>query len=240
MGRTWVLDPEQNKKQNFQVGLGLKLPTGNFREKGVYSDFTGSPASRTSKPVPLTIMPGDGGLGILVEGLAYRVLNFPIKRSQVFAYGNYLLTPRNTTNVASQVFTSGDPSFILNPVVLAAGANVNTTPDTYSIRAGYVFPIPRVKEPLLQGLRLTAGYRFDGSPRRDLIGGSRGYRQPGFFMAFEPGLFYQYKRHLVSLTCPISFLRNAEADSAQKRGAPYPRTTAFAPASINLRYIYNF
>lgn len=239
MSRTWVLDPEQHKKQNFLVGLGLKLPTGNFHERGVYSDFTGLPSHRSLKPIPLTIMPGDGGVDVLLEGLAYRAVNKPIKKAQVFAYGNYLITPRNTTGVSSQVSTSSQPLFIFNPAVLSAGANVNTTPDTYSVRAGYVFPIPRAA-PRFQGLKLMAGYRFEGSPRHDLIGGSKGFRQPGLFMAFEPGMFYQYKRHLFTLTCPISFLRDAQADIAQQHGSPDPRTTAFTPASLNVRYTYTF
>ncbi|CAN5187987.1 hypothetical protein BH10CYA1_BH10CYA1_41270 [soil metagenome] len=240
MSRTWLLDPEQHKKQNLLMGLGVKLPTGNFHEQAQYANFTGLPSTRSNKPVPLTIMPGDGGVDVLVELLGYRSVNFPIRRSQLFGYGNYLITPRNTTHVSSQVLTSGDPALIFNPAVLSTGANVNTTPDTYSIRGGYVFPIASKDSRYFRGIRLMAGYRFDGSPRRDLIGGSKGFRQPGYFMAFEPGMFYTYKRHLLTATCPISFVRNAQSDLAQLHGSPDPRTTAFSPASLNLRYTYTF
>src|SRR5438874_1417089 len=79
-------------------GLGLKLPTGNFHERAQYANFTGNPLTRSNKPIPLTIMPGDGGVDVLVELLGYRSVNYPIKRSQVFGYGNYLITPRSSTH----------------------------------------------------------------------------------------------------------------------------------------------
>ncbi|HEY9756813.1 MAG TPA: hypothetical protein V6C97_16730 [Oculatellaceae cyanobacterium] len=239
MGRTWLLDPEQHKKQNFLLGTGIKFPTGNFHEQGVYSDFTGNPATKTLKPIPLTIMPGDGGVDVLLEILGYRAVNFPVKSSQFFLYGNYLITPGTTTHVSSQVLTSGNPAFIFNPAVLSTGSNVNSIPDVYSIRSGYIFPVPKA-EGWLKGMRLQLGYRFDGSPRRDLIGSDRGFKQPGFFMAVEPGIFYQYKQHLLTLTAPISFIRDAQPDLAQHYGSPDPRTTAFTPASLNLRYIVVF
>jgi hypothetical protein len=238
MARTWVLNPEKNTKQNFQVGLGLKLPTGNFREQAVFADGTG--LVRTKKVIPITIMPGDGGVDVLAELLGYRAVNFPVKHSQIFGYCNYLITPRNMNNVPSQVATSGNPALILNPAAVRSGALVNTVADTYAVRLGYVFPIPGVKTGYLKGLRLMLAYRWEGSPQRDFIGGSGGFRQPGFYMAVEPGLFYFYKNHLLTLSCPISFVRDAEADVAQQRGSPDPRTTAFSPASLNFRYTYLF
>lgn len=236
VGRSWVLDPERKIKGNVMLGTGLKFPTGNFRQQGTYADSTGT--IRTRKAIPLTIMPGDGGLGILFEGLAYRQVNFPLRSSTLFAYGNYMVTPRNTTNTPSQVQTTLNPIFLVNPA--SQTAFLNTVPDTFSVRTGYLFGVPKAKSRWLKGLNFQIGYRFEGSPVRDLFGRSDGFRQPGYFMAVEPGIFYKYKRHLVSCTVPISFLRVAQADIAQKNGSPDDRTTAFSPASVNLRYTYAY
>lgn len=238
MARTWIRDPEVHRKQNFLVGLGVKLPTGNFHETAVYGNYAG--LDRMRKPIPIAIMPGDGGVDILGEILGYRSVNFPVRKSQVFAYANYLVTPRDTTGVSSIIATEQNTAFV-NPANVRAGALVNTVPDSYAIRSGYIFPIPHTeKNSWLKGLQCLIGYRFEGSPRHDLIGGSQGYRKPGYFMAIEPGIFYRNKYGLLTVSGPISFLKNAYADIAQQHGSGDPRTTTFTQAALNLRYTYYF
>lgn len=237
IARSWLLKPKEHPKGNILLGAGLRFPTGNFREKATYSDFTGRNIAALT--VPLTIMPGDGGLDVILEALAYRAVKVPCKGTIAFAQANYLIAPRGTNGVPSQVATSGNPEWFLNPAVLRNDANYNTVPDAYSIRTGIIGPV-LPKRKWANGLQWQLAYRWDGSPQHDLFGSSKGFRQPGYFMAAEPGLFYQRKKHLWQLSVPISFLRVALPDLAQKQGSPDPRTTAFAPASVSLRYTYNF
>ena len=72
----WFLDPATNKKGNIQGGLGLKIPTGDYR----YQDyFYRKDDSTVFAPVDQAIQLGDGGTGITAElnafysftGLAY-------------------------------------------------------------------------------------------------------------------------------------------------------------------------
>lgn len=235
IGRTWVLDPENARKGNILVGLGLKLPTGNYRGNNYWTG--GGPGVYTNKPAPLTILIGDGGVDVLVEVLAFRVLRYPVRNTNAFAVASYLITPRETTGIPSQNLLVGPP---ISTSPLTQNSLVNTVPDVYSIRGGLIVPCPLRESKWLRPLSGLIGYRWEGSPQVDFIGGSNGFRQPGFFMAVELGLFYQYKRHLLQASCPISFLRYASFDSAEKKGSPAPRTTAFSPASLNLRYTYFF
>jgi hypothetical protein len=234
--RTWLLDPERVKRGNVLVGVGLKLPTGNYRGGNTWTG--GGPGLWNNKPAPLTIMVGDGGVDVLAEVLAYRIVKYPVRRTNVFAVGSYLFTPRGTTGIPSQNLLAGPP---ISTSPFTQNSLVNTVPDVYSLRAGMIVPSPFKDNKYLRPLSGLIAYRWDGSPQRDFIGNSNGFRQPGFFMAVELGLFYQNKRHLVQAMTPISFVRYASFDSGGERpGSPAPRTTAFTPASLALRYTYFF
>jgi len=236
MERTWLFNPDNVKRGNVLLGLGLKLPTGNYRGGNTWTG--GGPGVWNNKPAPLTILIGDGGVDVLAEILAYRIVKYPVRRTNLFAVGSYQFAPRGTTGVPSQNLLLGPP---ISTSPLARNSLVNSVPDVYSLRAGMIVPSPFKNNKYLSPLSGLVAYRWDGSPQKDLIGNSNGFRQPGFFMAVELGLFYQHKRHLVQATSPISFVRYASFDSGGERpGSPAPRTTAFSPASLNLRYTYFF
>src|SRR5690606_25804223 len=58
----WMLDPSTNKKGNIQLGLGIKLPTGDYD----YKDFwynVGPNGERELRTVDQSIQLGDGGTG---------------------------------------------------------------------------------------------------------------------------------------------------------------------------------
>lgn len=236
MERTWLFDPDKVKRGNVLLGVGLKLPTGNYRGGNRWTG--GGPGLWNNKPAPLTIMIGDGGVDVLAEILAYRVVKYPVRRTNLFATGSYLITPRGTTGIPSQNFLIGPP---ISTSPLTQNSLVNTVPDIYSLRAGMIVPSPFKDNKYLNPFSGLVAYRWDGSPQRDFIGNSNGFRQPGFFMAVELGLFYQKNRHLLQASSPISFLRYASFDSGgEKQGSPAERTTAFSPASLNVRYTYFF
>ena len=52
------------------------------------------------------------------------------------------------------------------------------------------------------------GGRIEGVPVRDVIGGSDGFRRPGYAISVEPGVAYWAGRHLISLAVPIALYRN--------------------------------
>jgi len=236
MERTWLFDPENVKRGNVLFGLGLKLPTGNYRGGNTWTG--GAPGVWNNKPAPMTILIGDGGVDVLAEILAYRIVKWPVRKTNVFAVGSYLISPRGTTGIPSQNLLLGPP---ISTTPFTQNSLVNTVPDVYSLRAGMIVPSPFKENKYLRPLSGLIAYRWDGSPQKDFIGNSNGFRQPGFFMAVELGLFYQHKRHLLQASSPISFLRYASFNSGgEKPGSPAPRTTAFSPASLNLRYTYFF
>ncbi|HKC36313.1 MAG TPA: hypothetical protein VKB95_09640, partial [Chitinophagaceae bacterium] len=60
----WMFDPKTSHKGNIQLGLGIKLPTGNYN----YMDYFYKKAdSSVLGPVDQSIQPGDGGTGITFE-----------------------------------------------------------------------------------------------------------------------------------------------------------------------------
>ncbi len=60
----WIIDPAKHTKWNVQAGLGLKLPTGDYR----YQDyFVKNDSVKVLGPVDQSIQLGDGGTGITAE-----------------------------------------------------------------------------------------------------------------------------------------------------------------------------
>ena len=94
-GYKWLFDVTEVHKGNIQVGLGLKLPTGDYR----YQDFFYETAGKVSAPVNPTIQLGDGGLGITTEVNAFYTLN---KLISLYANAFYLLSPRDINGTSSR------------------------------------------------------------------------------------------------------------------------------------------
>src|SRR5262249_51649965 len=60
----WLLLPSVSQKWNLQLGLGLKLPTGDYK----YQDyFHRNDTTKVLAPVNPSIQLGDGGTGIIAE-----------------------------------------------------------------------------------------------------------------------------------------------------------------------------
>jgi hypothetical protein len=78
----WIFDPAKARKANVQVGLGLKLATGDYR----YTDrfYTATAGTTVIGPVDQSIQLGDGGTGITTEINAYYNLS-----RNVNLYGNF-------------------------------------------------------------------------------------------------------------------------------------------------------
>lgn len=184
----WLLDPEKMPKGNIQVGLGIKLPTGN---DNVQDYFKTSDSTKTFGPVDQSIQLGDGGTGITLEINTF--YNFSPK---VGLYGNfyYLSNPVNQNGISNAHGATPSATSIAN------GSNVMSCPDQYMARVGVNLQFNR--------LFVSAGVRDDCLPVHDLIGGSDGFRRPGYIISGEPGLTYVFSRVSLYTYVPIAIVRD--------------------------------
>lgn len=215
----WLWNPKKMPRGNVQVGLGIKLPTGDYK----YQDyFHTSDSTKVLGPVDQSIQLGDGGTGITAEINAY--YNFsPV----VGVYGNfyYLANPREQNGVSTA--RGGTPS----ASAVANGSDVMSVPDQYMIRAGVSFHVHRWS--------FTAGVRDECLPVRDLIGGSNGFRRPGYIISAEPGVTYTFKKVTAYATVPVALVRNRTQSvpdkiTTQLTGVYRQGDAAFADCVINV------
>src|SRR5581483_9535551 len=61
-----------------------------------------------------------------------------------------------------------------------------------------------------------AGVRDECLPSKDIIGGSMGFRRPGYIISVEPGVNYQLKKATVYAYVPIAVVRNRTQSVADK------------------------
>lgn len=191
-GRLWVLPTDKFKSGNFQVGLGVKMPTGNAGYRDVYVDNTGN--NPKERFVDQSVQPGDGGWGMLMEVSGFK----RVKTVTLFGSCAYLANPRDRNDT-----TAGNVnrSPLANPST-AADTSFNSVPDQFLARVGGAVPIGQT------GMAASLTYRAEGMPRYDLIGASHGFRRPGVEMFIEPGFSYAKGGQVVSFQIPIAFYRN--------------------------------
>jgi hypothetical protein len=184
----WLLDPAVNKKGNIQAGLGLKLPTGDFR----YQDyFTRNDSTKVLAPVDQAIQLGDGGTGITAELSGFYSFNRTIN---IFVHGYYLVNPREQNGVSNLKGRNPTPLEINN------NTTVMSVPDQYSFRAGANLQFQKIV--------LTASLRYEKLPVKDLIGGHKGFRRAAAITSVEPGITYKMKKTLAFVNIGVPFKRN--------------------------------
>src|SRR5678809_1455403 len=180
----WMFDPKTSHKGNLQVGLGLKLPTGSYN----YMDyFYKTPDSSVLGPVDQSIQPGDGGTGVTFELNGF--YNFS---HRVGFYGNafYLINPREVNGTST---TRGGSA---SATAKKYNTDVMSVPDLYMVRGGIAYMVNR--------FTLSGGVRMEGLPSTDLIGGSRGFRRPGYIISAEPSITYVAKKISFNLGVPVA------------------------------------
>jgi hypothetical protein len=75
--------------------------------------------------------------------------------------------------------------------------------DEYLLESGFAHPLPKVR-----GLTFTVGPRMEGVPAEDLIGGSLGFRRPGYAISIEPGVQYVHGRTILTASVGKAIYRN--------------------------------
>lgn len=182
----WLFDVSQSHRGNVQLGVGLKLPTGDYS----YEDFFHKATGTVSAPVNPTIQLGDGGTGFTVELNSFYTLS-----RQFSLYGNvfYLFNPRDQNGVSN---TNGT---VPSGPAIEAGANINSVPDAFTARLGGNFSH--------KNFVLWGGFRMEGQPVRDVIGESNGQRRAGMIISAEPGFNYSMRKATLYVFVPVPIYR---------------------------------
>ena len=222
----WLLDPVKNRKGNIQLGLGIKLPTGDYKYQDRF--YTATPGVTVIGPVDQSIQLGDGGTGFTVEMNTFYNLSH-----KVSLYGNfyYLINPREQNGVSTA--RGGTAS----TATVSYGSDVMSVPDQFMIRAGANFTFNK--------FTFSAGVREERLPVHDLIGGSNGFRRPGYIISAEPGISYAFKKMNIYAFVPIAVKRNRTQSMPDKirtdlTGVYAQGDAAFADYTINIGFSCRF
>lgn len=214
----WLLNPEHSMKGNIQLGLGLKLPTGDYK----YQDyFHISDSSTRLGPVDQSIQLGDGGTGVTLELNTF----YHLTRS-LSLYGNayYLINPRDQNGVSN---TRGGAA---TDTMKLYTTDVMSVPDQYMLRAGISHSS--------NGFTVSLGGRIECVPSHDLIGSNHGFRRPGYVISVEPVVAYKLNRAQLYVSVPYAVERartQSYPDELRSRitKTSYTGDAAFADYSIN-------
>ena len=226
----WIFDPAKAQRGNLMVGLGIKLPTGNYAS----TDNNVPQADGKRKDFVINdqaIQPGDGGVGFSVEVQGFTEL---FKGVYGFANGYYLFNPKESNGTYKSAPKEG-----------LEGYNIYACPDQYFARVGLLTSVLKEKN-----LTFSLAGRMEGIPAYDAFGGQVAYRRPGYVIAIEPGVSFTTGQHTFSLFIPYNFKKNriqSAADIADqnlqnsKIDDPAQKVTvhgdaAFADYSINFSY----
>jgi hypothetical protein len=225
----WLFDTKTSKKGNIQFGLGLKLPTGNYHSMDYFYYNPSDPTAKVLAPVNVAIQLGDGGTGFITELNAYYIFNHTVS-----IYGNlfYLINPMDENGVSNQL-----PGYPVDPIAVKTGADVNSVPDNYTLRAGANFSF--------DAFVFTTGLRFEGAPAHDLIGKDDGLRRVGHIFSLEPGIQYKFRRSFLYsfVTVPIEreTIQTVPDKQAEQLTGKYTITPGhFADYVVFIGYAFTF
>lgn len=221
----WLMAPEAGRKGNLLAGIGIKIPTGNYKATDI---FHYSLTATREGPVDQSIQPGDGGWGISTELNGFRQLN-----NIWSVYGNafYLINPRGNNGVSTA------RGGIASATAILYTSDVMSVPDQYLVRAGANWT--------KNALTLSMGARYECIPTFDLIGNNKGFRRPGTVITAEPGANYRYKKFNFYVYVPIALFRERNQSypdilRTQLENKFYRGDAAFADYSISIGFGYKF
>lgn len=213
---TWLFDPEAHHSGNIALGIGVKAPTGDSEAK----DIKYKKDKMESDFVDQSIQPGDGGWGFIVEAQGFQKL---FDNAAAYMQMSYLISPEEMNGAYRMK-------------MIPPGSEVkqfHSVPDSYLLRAGLSYSVWPSK-----GLSLSLGGRMEGVPVEDLIGGSLGFRRPGYAVSIEPGVNWAYKKLSFNLTVPIAVERNRQRSYIEEPGKG--GDAAFADYIITSSVSYRF
>lgn len=169
----WIRNPEHTPRDNFQVGLGLFIPTGNDDVTNTTNTNTTGvgPANNVTLPVDYSIQPGEGGWGLEMQWSGYRRVG---KDVTFYTDGSYIATQGGTTGIQRSA-TLSTTTPLTNYAAIA---------DQYLLEGGAAFPVNYH----VKGLVATLAMRDEGVPAYNLFPvNNDGFRRPGFAVTAGPG-----------------------------------------------------
>lgn len=214
----WLFDPPQHMNGNIALGIGVKAPTGD--DKATDTSFRGT--GPVKRPVDQSIQPGDGGWGIVLQLQAYQKI---VQNLFAYAQGSYLINPKE----------HNDTQMVNADMMPRNAMTFNSISDQYFGRAGFSYAVWPA-----QGLNFSFGTRIEGVPVYDLIGGSLGYRQPGYTVSVEPGLVWSHGKNTLSVLTPVAMYRNRERSAAEDAMNRPGGDASFADYSILVSFSRRF
>ncbi|MFX0557316.1 transporter [Maribacter sp. CXY002] len=219
----WLFDLEKSPNGNIAIGLGVKLPTGNYNASDIFYNVGPNEEPQT-RPVDQSIQPGDGGFGLTVDFQFYQKI---VTDFYGYASGFYLLNPRETNGVRTFRET-------LSPIL--ENESIMAVPDQYSIRGGLSYNNSSL-------LSTSLGVRYDCVPIKDLIGGNAGFRRPGNVLSVDPGISLMTNQFSFNLNVPFAVRRErpqsfTDQQTEQLTGNPRNGDAAFADYVVNFGITY--
>jgi hypothetical protein len=218
----WLFDPKKSRG-NIQVGLGIKLPTGDDDYKDYWYNV-GPGGTKELRDVDQSIQLGDGGTGFTVEINAFYHFT---KDLAIYGNGYYLINPReqNGSRTYRETLSAG-----------LANEAICSVPDQYMGRAGLNYSIPSIK-----GLAVAAGIKLEGIPVYDLVGGSGDFRRPGYIWSIEPTVTYSLKKVTLFASVPFAIYRNrtqsvTDKENSARTGTHVQGDAAFANYVVNIGF----
>jgi hypothetical protein len=191
VGSYWLFDPSRPRSGNMVFGFGIKAPTGKYD----VTDSWFTPEGPIELPADIAVQPGDGGWGVILAAQGFQAFG---RGAYFYGDGFYLINPRETNGTVTAT--------VLAQTGLPIPLSVH---DYYQARAGFGYMAwPR------HGISLRLGMRIDGIPTEDLIGGSNGFRRPGYVLAVDPGISVMSGDHTFSVFVPVAVARS------QKQSVP--------------------
>src|ERR1700733_7989058 len=221
----WLFNPAKATKGNIQVGAGVKFATGADN----YEDYflNGATGVRTLQAVDQSIQLGDGGTGLEISVNTY----YNFTHSFGF-YGNffYLVNPRDVNGVE----TSATPA---SAAKMAETSDVLSVPDQYLIRFGASLAVKK--------FNFSLGVRDDCLPVHDIVGGSDGFRRPGYILSAEPGITYEFNKFALYAYVPIAIIRDRtqsvpDIRATEITGVYTHGDAAFADYVVNIGATFKF
>lgn len=210
------------------MGLGLKLSTGEEN----YTDYfqnVGPNKTPELRPVDRSIQLGDGRTAIISELNGFYNFN---ERFGLYTTLFYMVNPREVNGVRSY-------REMLNAIL--GNESIMSVPDQYMARMGAQYSFSGK----LHGATLLLGGRLEGIPVSGLVGGSAGFRRPGYVISAEPGISYMVKGLNFFATVPVALVRNrtqsiTDKENSIKTGTYRHGDAAFADWALNLGFSVKF
>ena len=187
--RRWMFDPDTHPGGNLQLGVGVKIPTGQNNSTDTFRVLSGNTITNQIRTVDQSIQPGDGGFGILVD--VQHVLGAG-RREDVGLRGRCLSLDAWRKEQRPDL-----------PHRNRAKRSCPSPTSTWRAAAW------RSRCQRLRDMTFSGGLRLEGVPVRDIIGGDTGFRRPGIAVSIEPAVNMIVKgKNAITVAVPMAIYRN--------------------------------